>query len=425
MALAAGVLIVVVIVLGFELMAGRGATGPGRGGHGHPGSPPPVAQSQHHPETAASLPVYPPAQTVGAADSQIAWVATGSALEISSDGGRTWRDVTPPALHGVTVSVDISAVDAIGTSDLWVGISDVPGLVIPNNGSSRGGGIEQSTDGGRSWSLITLPGCQQSCGPISMSMVNAESGFAVASVFQGGGSLVFSTNDGGSTWTRIATMPNLGGVNIGGPLEGSQLLFTSDLNGWAVPGQSDGSSSAPQTPGGVIYRTTDGGLSWSAVPGLRPGLQYTLPEFFGPQDGVTLATERTQGDKDPAVFATQDGGETWTRYPIPAFVGANFQPGSVATRFAAVGLLSWRIDTGSRLYETTNGGKSWISFRPLPTVDVGDLEGMEFSSPSFGMAIEQNPVCFTKAIAHQFSYNCYPVLTVTSDGGRQWTPAKL
>jgi photosystem II stability/assembly factor-like uncharacterized protein len=219
-------------------------------------------------------------------------------------------------------------------------------------------------------------------------------------------------------------MPSLGGVDVGGPLEGSQLVFTSSLDGWAVPGTYPAYNQSQPTPGGVIYRTTDGGLSWSAVPGLPSGLQYTLPAFFGAQDAVTLATKGTSYDQDPVAFVTQDGGATWTGYPIPVFEGSQFQPGSVATRFAAVGPLQWTIDVGSELYETVNGGKTWQSFKPTPHLGVGDVEGITFASRSFALALEQNPVCFNKAISDT-GYECFPVLTTTSNGGRSWTPANL
>jgi hypothetical protein len=37
--------------------------------------------------------------------------------------------VTPPNVKGVTVSIHITAVDAVGTDDLWAVLEDVPGLV--------------------------------------------------------------------------------------------------------------------------------------------------------------------------------------------------------------------------------------------------------------------------------------------------------
>jgi photosystem II stability/assembly factor-like uncharacterized protein len=363
---------------------------------------------------------------IGSADSQLAWAATGNALEISSDSGQTWRTITPPTLDGVSVSIHITAVEANGTSDVSVAITDVPGLVTqPQSASSRGEGIEHSTDGGQSWTFVALPGCLQTCGPISLSMVDAQTGFAVATSLQDQGSPVFSTHDGGSTWSRIGSLPSLGGLVVGGPLEGSQLLFTNNLDGWAVSGLSGGSYNVPQTPSGAIYRTSDGGVSWSAVPNLPGGVQYTLPVFFGAQDAVTLATKGYPGYKDPVVFTTQNSGAIWTSKPIPPFVGSQFQPGSISTRFVAVGPLDWRIDTGSRLYDTTDGGKTWQSFKPTPAVGVGNVEGITFASPSFGLAIEQNPVCFSKAARDQPDYNCYPVLATTSDGGRSWTPANL
>jgi photosystem II stability/assembly factor-like uncharacterized protein len=424
-AASAGLVCIVAVVLGSVWLAAGGGSNGRRGADTRHQRPPhAAAQSKQSTHAAGPLPVYPPAQVIGVANNELDWAATGDSVKVTSDGGRSWQTATPPTLHGVTVSIHITALAAVGTEDLWVAIYDVPGLASqPNNGSSRGEGIERSTDGGQSWSFVSPPGCLQTCGPLSLSMVDSENGYAVASGAQGQGSPLFSTHDGGATWTQIATMPSLGGVAVGGPLEGSQLVFTNNLDGWAVPGTYPSYNQPQQTPGGVIYRTTDGGFSWSAVDGLPRGLQYTLPAFFGTQVAVTLATKGTNYDRDPVVFVTHDAGATWTGYPIPIFEGSQFQPGSVATRFAAVGPLHWRIDVGSLLYETTDAGKTWRSIKPTPAVGVGDAEGVTFASPSFGLAIEQNPVCFSKAALDQPDYNCYPVLTTTSDGGRSWTPA--
>jgi hypothetical protein len=259
-----GLILLAAIVVASVLVTGGSSNGPREVATRHQGPPNATAQSnQHtqHAQTPTSLPVYPPAQTIGLADSELDWATTGDSLEVTSDGGRSWQAVTPPTLRGVTVSIDITAVAAVGINNLWVAIYDVPGLVSqPHAASSRGEGIEHSTDGGQSWSFASPPGCLQTCGPLSLSMVDAQKGFAVAMGAQGQGSPVFSTHDGGATWVQIATMPSLGGIAVGGPLEGSQLVFTSTLDGWAVPGTYPAYNESQQAPGGVIYRTTDGGL---------------------------------------------------------------------------------------------------------------------------------------------------------------------
>jgi hypothetical protein len=168
-----GIVLIAAIVVGSVLAAGGGSNVPRKATDRNQGSPHAVIQSRQHTHAASPLPVYPPAQTVGVADNSLAWVTRGDSFEITSNKGEIWQTITPPTLHGVTVSIHITAVAAIGTDNLWVAIYDVPGLVSqPNNGSSRGEGIEHSTDGGRSWSLVFPPGCLQTCGPLSLSMVD-------------------------------------------------------------------------------------------------------------------------------------------------------------------------------------------------------------------------------------------------------------
>lgn len=420
-----GVVLLVVgaCIAGWVLSRGSDSKGPPSVTTIHnPKSPPPLTRSRQGGVSAVPL-QYSPAQSMGLADSSLSWVTTGDTLEITLDGGSTWRTITPPNLQGVSVSEDVTAVDAIGTEDIWVVITDVPGLVpYPNNGSSRGEGIDESTDGGKSWMFVALPGCLQNCGPLSLSMVDTQVGYAVTDGFDGARGLGFSTHDGGATWIQVSTVPNLNGVEVGGAIEQSQLLFNSELDGWAVPGTRFDPSDNSQIPGGLIYRTTNGGLSWSPVPGLPTGQQYTAPEFFSTESAVTLATKVSESS--PTVYVTEDGGSTWTSHALPAFLGSQFSPGGVATRFAAVGLLIWKIDVGSQLYETNDGGVTWTTVKPMPTVRVGNVMAITFSSPNDGIALGIQPSCPTPSAMSQAAY-CGQVLTVTTDGGRHWSPAKL
>ena len=408
---------------GWILSGGRGAPhGPSTTPINHQrGTQPSSARPQRQVDGAPVQ--YSPAQSMGSAGDSLEWAATGTTLNITADEGATWKTVTPPNLQGVTVSEDVTAVDAVGVDDLWVVISDVPGFVpYPNNGSSRGEGIDESTDGGRSWTFVSLPGCLQTCGPLAVSMVDAANGYAITDGIEGAPGLVFSTHDGGATWVKISSIPSLNGVEVSGPVEQSQLLFINEVDGWAVPGTTFNSSADSPVPGGTIYRTTDGGVSWSPVRGLPSGWQYTMPRFFGGDAAVTLGTKAS--GLSPTVYVTNDGGASWDSYRLPSFLGSQFAPGGIDGRFAAVGPLDWKIDVGSELYETQDGGTTWTKVRPIPAVGVGDVLGITFSSLTRGLAIGQQPNCATTSKSNEVIY-CGQVLTVTNDGGRHWSPAKL
>jgi len=422
--LAAVVVLAIALIAAGLLLAGRGSN-QGSPRTTHPTVRPPVPARPRPNNGAVAASEYVPVQTMGLAGSQLAWAANGTNLQVTADGGQTWRSVTPPNLSAMTVSEHISAVDAVGPEDLWVVIEDVPGLVPFSqsvDGSDRGEGIDRSTDGGRTWTFSAVPpGCLQTCGPISVSFVDAEHGYAEASP-QSGGSRLFATDDGGSTWLPVASMPNLGSVLVGGPIAQPQLLFTSRLDGWALTGPSGyGPKGQPTTLGGALYRTTDGGLSWTKAPSLPVGLRYTLPAFFGAEHGVVVAMQSTESDHGTSVFVTNNAGATWARHPLPTFPYVEIEPGNLQTRFAAVGPMSWRIDVGSALYVTNNSGHSWTTITPSPQFAPGGVHSLAFSSPDNGIAIGQPLRCSTPSTL----VSCFPTLLVTGDGGRLWRAAQF
>lgn len=427
-ALVAGIVVLTaaLVVAGLSL-SGDGSTG--RPGPGPQRNPVPAGSANRQENNGGPVGApYPPAQSMGLTGGALIWATTGDSLEISADAGSTWRAVTPPNLTGVTVSEHITALDAVGTADLWAVLEDVPGLVpygASINGSDRGQGIDRSTDGGRSWNFVALPGCLQTCGPVSLSFVDASHGFAATSP-PTGDSTLFTTQDGGATWTPVAAMPNLGSVVVDGPISQPQLLFTTTLDGWAVTGPPDyGLPGQPTDTGGALYGTTDGGHSWSRVPGLPSDLHYALPAFFGPQQGVTVATRGTKSAAGAEAYVTEDGGASWTGQALPEFPGAGFEPGDIQTRFSAIGPLSWRIDVGSRLYETDDGGATWTTLTPAPRLTLGAVSSVAFSSQADGMAIGDLPWCSPSTIDGTPEAVCYQTLIVTSDGGLRWHPAQF
>jgi photosystem II stability/assembly factor-like uncharacterized protein len=91
---------------------------------------------------------------------------------------------------------------------------------------------------------------------VSLSFVDALHGFALA------GSALFSTSDGGATWSPVSTLSFAS--------DGASIVFSDLLDGWA-------------TAGSALDQTTDGGLSWNPVSGLPAGATLQGPPSSVPK----------------------------------------------------------------------------------------------------------------------------------------------
>ena len=148
-------------------------------------------------------------------------------------------------------------------------------------------------------------------------------------VFVGGfnGTLLASTN-GGLTW-RTANQ------GLQGTDAFYQIAFSTPLNGVAL-------SSEDQN-----LRTTDGGLTWTPIPGLTAQLREM--EWVSPTVGFAGGSG--------ALFKTLDGGATFTLksgYPTCPYIwGMAFKDGNV-------GIAGGGFSGGANgMFKTTNGGTTW------------------------------------------------------------------
>lgn len=419
------------LIAGIVLVLAVAAIALGTAGN-HPASPPSVpvhrvggsrtlrgTPSPANPGVSGTL-VYTPMQVAGLADNDIGWAANGVGVYLTTDQGRSWRTITPSNLLHEDVSQRIGSLDAVGQNDLWLALEDVPGLVpysLSTDGSDRGEGIDRSVDGGRTWTFTALPGCLQACGSnLSLSFVSPEDGFASTGPGSTGSTMLFSTVDGGATWTSLGAKPLLGG--------GAQVVFTSPNEGWAVSTPNYGDLDPQEASIGNLYRTTDGGASWVPVPGLPPNEQYALPTFFGATTGVVMGNPEGLPGQSTSIFVTDDGGGTWTARSLPSIAGlATLKPRGLGSRFAAITPTVWRIDIGSVLYSTADGGLTWTSLVPTPKTAAGNVSSVVFSSRRDGMAISLQPHCASPYSAPLES-SCFPSLVVSSDGGASWVPVK-
>jgi photosystem II stability/assembly factor-like uncharacterized protein len=409
------------------LLIGKGTPGGPPTSASHQGKGLNAAPAQPRPgDQAAANASFSPVQKIGLADDEVGWAAAGYSVYVTTDQGRTWRSATPPYFQGRSAIELAGTMTAIGRQDLWLPVGDLIGPPPPvqPDGSIRVSGIEHSTDGGVTWTFTGLPGCLQECGDEpSVSFLNAEDGFASIGPDQTGGTKLFSTNDGGTTWTPVAEMP------FGG--DDPSIVFSTSEDGWAITGPTYGTYAENEgqmtNPGGLVFRTRDGGLTWSRSLGLPSHIVFQLPSFSNASDGVVLGeTTSTSffGTSVPLVYATNDGGSTWTAHRVPAALKVSTPSSGVwiaaAAPFAAVSPSDWKLYIGPALYRTNDAGRTWVRSVLTPKLGVGSVYSIAFSSPNDGIAMVQQPGCPTPK-----SGDCDTVLTGTDDGGLHWHPLKL
>ena len=159
---------------------------------------------------------------------------------------------------------------------------------------------------------------------------------------------LYKTTDEGTSWTPIT----------GDLTKGSGVIFTIDV--------------APSDPQTIYVGTTDGNVQISHDGGQTFTLSTGLPNravthIAVDRSNASLALATLSGSSASHVFLTTNAGLTWTSVngtlpDMPANAGVIVD--DAPNHFF--------IGTDAGVWETTNGGQSWVS-APLPNVVVTDL----------------------------------------------------
>jgi len=256
-----------------------------------------------------------------------------------------------------------SAPDMVTPRTGWV----TAGLGVATGNS--GIAIFRTTDGGARWRLAELTtGGGQAHATAGAIPFGCDKSFAVFSTTRtgwlggscaGGRPAFWVSRDGGRSW-RYQPLPRRSGT---GMLADCQCFLTTPV----FTSPEDGALWATDMPGpparaAAAYLTRDGGRTWRPVrlPGHRVPL--LTPDFVDGQRGFVIGGRLTQGlrpPKDVRLYATADGGATWTsRSASPLLGQATLDFVTPAVGFATV------ISYGplrSYLLQTRNGGAAWTS----------------------------------------------------------------
>lgn len=211
-----------------------------------------------------------------------------------------------------------------------------------------------TSDGGSTWTVVAgLPPLAPSaiCG---LSVVDASVVFAAGTNHPNRPARMMKTVDGGATWTAWEMAPH------------ATLLvdthFTSARQGWVVGGRSDKANPTRADVRAVVLHTDDGGETW--VDRLAD-LQDELPagewgwkiQFLDDRLGFVAL----ESFERAAVLKTTDGGRSWSRIEVRDPQGnVNLEGvGFVDERRGWVGGWGSADFTAGSASETTDGGRTW------------------------------------------------------------------
>lgn len=333
----------------------------------------------------------------------------------TTDGARTWTDVTPSAALALLETPGATvALDALGAKRAWLAVTATRST---QSSSSLMTVVFGTSDGGWTWTESAPFKVPAPAGPLSflngpLSFADPDDGWLLVSY---GGTMgqdpvwLYRTTDGGRRWSLVAAAPPSGTGGNGLPVDCDKagLAFATTQAGWLA-------SACAGTSPDVLLVTRDGGAHWVPQPLPVPASAfcqagcevYSPPQFFG-QTGFVVIGE---GPDAPHFLASRDLGRTWQPEPLPP--GAGWYPritffgprDGVLVSAGASGAI------GSIFATTADGGAIWTTVRQGRFRTANGTE-FDFVSPRTGFAW----------LPGGDDAAGPPAMDETTDSGRTWT----
>ena len=351
---------------------------------------------------------------------------------ITTDGGVTWNDVSPPSLpneiNGGRVACFLDAEHAWVSA--VVGSSETqPGQLL----------VFMTHDGGQTWQESNRVPITGATPEVQMQFIDDRHGWLVTDSGAYSAQLTISfytTSDGGLHWSQVATSSVTDGsvpFMEDAACRPSGLTFVSLVTGWLTWDCTSQFFNPERT---FALTTNDGGRSWAPLmldvgahllaPPAAAG-EFTFwscganPPVFGGSQGVLpvscaaynsqqnqcaslaglIPCEGPTGSGWSAAYRTSDSGATWNAGPLPAYSGLS----QIDFVDANTGFAFVHGATANDLYRTSNAGGDWA------IVQKGLFSGLDVSSYQF----------IDPTTGFAYTDSSPDELRKTSDGGKTWS----
>ena len=286
---------------------------------------------------------------------------TGGGVWRTDDAGASWHNISDGYFGG---SIGAIAIAEANPNVIYVGT----GSADPRGNTSHGRGMYKSTDGGKTWFHTGLPEAGQ-IGKIRVHPKDENLVYVAALGHIFGPNKergVYRSRDGGASWEAVLQLSDTTGaislaMNPQNPNEMYAAMWRAERKPWSmISGGLDGG----------IYKTTDGGDTWTKLSG-------GLPQGMVGKIGVTVSPANPdrvwaiiEAEPGGGVYRSDDAGKTWQRVNQENklrqrawyYTHVIADPQDQHTVYA--------LNTG--LYRSVDGGKTYTNI-PVPHGDVHDL----------------------------------------------------
>ena len=228
---------------------------------------------------------------------------TGGGLWRTDDAGISWRNISDGFFR--TSSVGAIAVAPSDPNVLYVGMGEHS---VRGQSSTYGDGVYKSTDQGRTWTHLGLEATRQ-ISQVRIHPGNPDVVYVAAQGERWKGTPergIYRTTDGGRTWALVLKGVNAtsGANDLSMDPTNPRILYAAmwdhQRTPWLV--RSGGAGSG-------IWKSTDGGDSWTRLEGGLPKLMGKIGVSVSPAnpDRVYAIVEAENG----GLYRSDDAGRTW------------------------------------------------------------------------------------------------------------------